>query len=167
MPLVASDCQDQSPVVASSHPLQSELNFPIGAKDDLDFTDEGERWALPIAVIDIVLFASKRALRASGLPRESAAWRAAMRVEEAEMPVRMQLARTTKGSIALMERFIKMLVKGFDERALQREPHMVLLREEFYEELKELLAKWLLCYLRSQDVATPKLSGSVRVHSQV
>ena len=32
---------------------------------------------------------------------------------------------------------------------------MVLLREEFYDELKPLLARWILCYLRAMDIATP------------
>ena len=47
------------------HPLKSELNFPIGIKVDLDYTREGERWKLPIALIDVVLFAARRAETAS------------------------------------------------------------------------------------------------------
>ena len=39
------------------HPLKSELNFPIGEKNDLHFTKEGERWRLPTVLFDVLLFA--------------------------------------------------------------------------------------------------------------
>ena len=38
------------------HPLKSELNFPIGDKFDLDGSEEGERWNLPIHLLDAVFF---------------------------------------------------------------------------------------------------------------
>jgi hypothetical protein len=38
------------------HPLKSELNFPIGDKFDLDGSEEGERWGLPIHLIDALFF---------------------------------------------------------------------------------------------------------------
>jgi len=38
------------------HPLKSELNFPIGDKFDLDGSDEGERWGLPIHLLDALFF---------------------------------------------------------------------------------------------------------------
>jgi hypothetical protein len=38
------------------HPLKSELNFPIGDKFDLDGSEEGERWNLPIHLLDAVYF---------------------------------------------------------------------------------------------------------------
>lgn len=40
------------------HPLKSELNFPIGAKFDLDGSERGERWSLPIHLIDAIFYAS-------------------------------------------------------------------------------------------------------------
>jgi len=39
------------------HPLKSELNFPIGAKYDLDFAPE--RWKLPIHILDAVFYAER------------------------------------------------------------------------------------------------------------
>ena len=39
------------------HPLKSELNFPVGEKMLLDMTSAGERWRLPMALIDVLLFA--------------------------------------------------------------------------------------------------------------
>jgi hypothetical protein len=40
------------------HPLKSELNFPIGDKFDLDGSDEGERWGLPIHLLDALFYHS-------------------------------------------------------------------------------------------------------------
>jgi hypothetical protein len=40
------------------HPLKSELNFPIGDKFDLDGSDEGERWGLPIHLLDALFFST-------------------------------------------------------------------------------------------------------------
>lgn len=36
--------------------LKSELNFPIGEKFDLDGATEGERWNLPIHLLDAVFY---------------------------------------------------------------------------------------------------------------
>ena len=38
------------------HPLKSELNFPIGDKFDLDGSDDGQRWSLPIHLLDAIFF---------------------------------------------------------------------------------------------------------------
>jgi hypothetical protein len=38
------------------HPLKSELNFPIGEKFDLDGAEEGERWGLPIHLMDAIFY---------------------------------------------------------------------------------------------------------------
>jgi hypothetical protein len=38
------------------HTLKSELNFPIGEKFDLDCSEEGERWSLPIHLLDAIFF---------------------------------------------------------------------------------------------------------------
>jgi hypothetical protein len=40
------------------HPLKSELNFPIGDKFDLDGAEEGERWDLPIHLLDALFYHS-------------------------------------------------------------------------------------------------------------
>jgi hypothetical protein len=39
------------------HPMKSELNFPIGAKYDLDFSPQ--RWQLPIHILDAIFFAER------------------------------------------------------------------------------------------------------------
>lgn len=38
------------------HPLKSELNFPIGDKFDLDGSDDGIRWGLPIHLMDALFY---------------------------------------------------------------------------------------------------------------
>ena len=38
------------------HPLKSELNFPIGEKFDLDGSEEGERWGLPVHLFDAIFY---------------------------------------------------------------------------------------------------------------
>jgi hypothetical protein len=40
------------------HPLKSELNFPIGDKFDLDGSEDGERWGLPIHLMDALFYTS-------------------------------------------------------------------------------------------------------------
>ena len=42
------------------HPLKSELNFPIGDKVDLDLTVDGERWRVPIVLLDALLYAEEK-----------------------------------------------------------------------------------------------------------
>jgi hypothetical protein len=39
------------------HPLKSELNFPIGPKEPVDFA--GERWELPIHILEAIFAVSK------------------------------------------------------------------------------------------------------------
>ncbi len=43
------------------HPLKSELNYPIGLKEPLDFTESkighGLRWELPFALFDPIFYA--------------------------------------------------------------------------------------------------------------
>jgi hypothetical protein len=38
------------------HPLKSELNFPVGEKYDLDGSEDGERWDLPIHLFDALFY---------------------------------------------------------------------------------------------------------------
>ena len=66
--LLRDGCLIMDEVDLILHPLKSELNFPIGAKHDLDFSPL--RWKLPIHLLDAIFmlsgdacrWASKRAL---------------------------------------------------------------------------------------------------------
>ena len=102
------------------HPLKSELNFPIGQKDPIDMA--GYRWELPIHLIDALFHHTQG--RTTGAPLSS---------EEERF----------------MSKFDAMIKKGYKCHALQRNPHVVLLSEAFYEqEMKPLVARWALIWIQ-------------------
>ena len=108
------------------HPLKSELNFPIGAKLDLDFAPH--RWKLPIHLLDAVFFASR-----------------------GRMSVGFHDSNRAHAILAQLAQLIQL---GYSTRALQRNPHVVLLNVEFYhEQLKPVLMDWLLLWLESQHLS--------------
>lgn len=97
------------------HPLKSELNWPSGSAEPLDFTapsygggTTGARWRLPWFLIDAVLVAS-------GSPTG----------------LDSQLA-TAYGSTAA-HALADALRRGFAAKTLQAVPHLVLLDRQFYE----------------------------------
>ena len=97
------------------HPLKSELNFPLGEKSDLDCSESGERWTLPIHLLDAVFYASTG--RASAF-------------EERGM------------AVEILKRISAVLSAGFASKALQRLPHITLLNLEWYHaSLKPLMAE--------------------------
>ena len=79
------------------------------------------------------------------------------------LPDRLHFSGTVDDTKKLYDELTKALERGYAARALQREPHMVLLRDEFYHlkgpngetSLKEVIARLLVRFLRSQDIATP------------
>jgi hypothetical protein len=107
------------------HPLKSELNFPIGEKHALPVSPE--RWNLAIHATDAVFVA------ASGtLP-----------------PSLQQSARARDVAAALRE----VIAAGYERRALQRSPHLVLLDLHWYkDEMRPVLAQWMLLYLEQSHV---------------
>jgi hypothetical protein len=87
------------------HPLKSELNFPIGEKFDLDGSDEGERWNLPIHLFDAFLYFSTG--RVSAFEQRGVA-------------------------LDILKQISAVIQKGIAERNLQRLPHIILLNPDFY-----------------------------------
>ena len=116
------------------HPLKSELNFPVGEKVLLDMTNQGERWRLPMTLIDALLFAEERIKQL----------REGHSTEQRQTPISLPAGylrnglpeRMPRGNKAeeLVRQLIRSIDAGFRSRALQSEPHMVLLREDFYNE---------------------------------
>ena len=103
------------------HPLKSELNFPIGRKEDLDF--HPERWDLPIHILDAIFAVSQ-----GSEPQTKS--------EQAE---------------AILKRLRVAVEDGYSKSFLQRSPHMVLLSEEFYiKSLKPILGEWTVLWLLRQ-----------------
>ena len=105
------------------HPLKSELNFPIGPKNDLDFTPL--RWKLPIHLIDAVFYYHTK--RVATFVKES---------PEVN---------------AILSRFRTTVKAGLEKNYLQEMPHLILLSLEFYEtQLKPILIEWLLLFIKGQ-----------------
>jgi hypothetical protein len=115
------------------HPLKSELNWPIGHKDPIDYSRSklgmGLRWDLFWHVLDAVFYAS------SG-----------------KMSVDFKDSRE---AISILESISSVIRRGVAEKHLQHTPHLVLLNRGFYhKELKPLIARWQLLYLRSKRLPT-------------
>ena len=110
------------------HPLKSELNFPVGERRPLDGADAGERWSLPMALVDAVFYASHRrsyALEARGEVLEA------------------------------LERLRAAVDGGYDRMAFQRLPHLTLLDPAYYHaHVKPPLAAVAFAWLQgSQHLA--------------
>ena len=119
------------------HPLKSELNFPIGAKAPLDFTQhagaDGLRWLLPFFLIDGILFAPNGKSSVLALDKSLEAQQIVARIKDA-------------------------IQTGFRTHVLQQMPHVVLLSRAFYDkELLPLLARWLLLWIGLQATGTSLL----------
>ncbi|KAJ1425171.1 hypothetical protein B484DRAFT_93375, partial [Ochromonadaceae sp. CCMP2298] len=113
------------------HPLKSELNWPLGAKEPLDFTrsrvGNGLRWGLPAHLLDAIF-------ACTGIP---------IIADIADSKVAM-------GILAELE---QVLALGFSTLQLQRSPHLALVSKNFYDaRMKSVLAKWLLLWLRARKM---------------
>jgi len=108
------------------HPLKSELNFPIGAKHDIDFAPL--RWKLPMHLIDALFYFQTHRVSVS--------------------------MKESPESKATLNEVAEVLRKGLRSNALQGTPHLTLLNLDFYEkEMKKVFAKWLLLFLKAQHFA--------------
>ncbi|AIO00701.1 hypothetical protein LPMP_311130 [Leishmania panamensis] len=131
------------------HPLRSELNFPIGPKYPIDMS--GPRWLLPIHLLDGI-FASQQ-----GRACEDVQW-------ELKYGSSSQTTHSVHGggsSLAeirdvqgekrrhALSAIRSAILTGFRQRALQREPHLVLLDAGHYyaEQLLPVLVPWLQLWL--------------------
>ena len=109
------------------HPLKSELNWPIGSKEPLDFTQSklgnGLRWDMQWHLLDAIFYASSK-----------------------KMTVAFDDSREAKH---ILQSIAAVIEGGMKSKFLQRTPHLVLLSSKFYHnDLKPLLARWQLLYLR-------------------
>lgn len=107
------------------HPLKSELNFPIGARVDLDF--QPDRWQLAIHLID-ALFYTERGTMAVGFKQSARA-------------------------LQVLARLTEVVQNGYHTRALLSKPHIVLLNPQFYHsKIKPVMANWVLLYLEQASM---------------
>lgn len=107
------------------HPLKSELNFPIGPKLDLDFAPL--RWKLPIHLLDAIFYADGGSLSVG--------------------------FKESNRAIDVLDKLKDVVTEGYKQRALQRNPHIVLLNPDFYHKyMKPIIAQWALLWLESQNL---------------
>lgn len=78
------------------HPLKSELNFPVGDKFDLDCTQNGERWNLPVHLFEALFFKQHAvAVKSDG-----------------DVP-----------ALVILQKIEQVIQSGITEKYLQRHPH--------------------------------------------
>ncbi len=112
------------------HPLKSELNWPIGEKHPIDFTRSkkfgmGLRWDAQWHLLDAIFYAQTK-----------------------KMSVDFSDSRE---ALSILESISAAIQRGVGENKLQHNPHVVLLDRDFYNtQLKPLLVRWQLLYLRSK-----------------
>jgi len=108
------------------HPLKSELNFPMGEKYDLDASQNGERWSLPIHLLDAILYSD------SG---------------------RMSVFEQSGQASEILQRISSLIQVGYNQRALQKLPHITLLNPDFYSvNLLPALAEWVYLWLQKHHL---------------
>lgn len=115
------------------HPLKSELNWPIGLKDPIDYSRSklgmGLRWDLFWHLLDGIFYSSTQ-----------------------KMSVEFKDSRE---AITLLQNISSVINRGISEKHMQYTPHLVLLSRAFYQkELKGLMARWQLLYLRNKRLPT-------------
>ena len=111
------------------HPLKSELNWPMGRRIPLDFSQsesgDGFRWKLPYFILDAIFAVTYGRSTAS----------------EAE---------GSQEATDLLEAIREVVKKAIAAKQLQTSPHLVLLDKGWYAEvLRPLLAQWTSIWLRA------------------
>ena len=114
------------------HPLKSELNWPLGRKEPLDFTRNkagmGLRWEMPYHLFDAFFYAM-----------------------EGRMTVPFQESRE---ALRILNDIKAKIEEGLGSKVMQRTPHLVLLNTTWYHaQLKPLLANWMLLWLASKRLS--------------
>ncbi|CCD20481.1 hypothetical protein, conserved, partial [Trypanosoma vivax Y486] len=118
------------------HPLRSELNFPIGAKHPIELS--GPRWEFPMHLFDAIFYCKGVTPTCNDnlfpLQQDHAI------NEAAEKEFREKTLATIRNVV----------FAGYQSRALQREPHIVLLDGAYYhQQLLPALLPWSQLWLFS------------------
>ena len=157
------------------NPLKSELNFPIGERDAIDMS--GDRWDLPIHILELVFAASRvanerdpvkrarlaaSAAKAAGssvaLDEEepSAAAKGASTSFRAVSSDRWQEAQRRTGLRAadIVSGMADILLDGWDAYKIKRIPHLVLMDRAFYNEhIRPLAAQWTFLWIQKNAMS--------------
>ena len=115
------------------HPLKSELNWPIGNREMIDFTKSklgmGLRWQIQWHLLDAIFYATDKKMTVG--------------------------FRDSREAIIILDQITAAINRGISKKMIQKTPHLVLLERKFYhDELKQLMARWMLLYLRSKRLPT-------------
>ena len=128
------------------HPLRSELNFPVGAKHDLDFSPT--RWNYPMFLMSVLLCADAAANSET--------------FSDDDIGNDVPLAKESSKILSHVHRLVSVLKTGHGQRSLQRVPHLVLLDKGFYEEaIRPLFTDITICWLENQHFDMSILPASV------
>lgn len=138
------------------HPLKSELNWPIGEKQPLDFTRSKKfgiglrwdaQWHLMVSLIlGIFIHMTYLDMLAQFLPLpiQDAIFYASTKNMSVDF-------NDSREAITILDSIAAAIQRGVAENKLQHTPHIVLLDRDFYSaQLKPLLVRWQLLYLRSK-----------------
>ena len=102
---------------------------------ELDYSPQ--RWQMPIHILDAIFYA-----------------------ETNRVSVGFKQSTRAKG---ILERLQTVIVDGYSIRALQRNPHIVLLNTEWYHtSLKPIMAEWLYMWIESQHMSALSQSQAVQ-----
>jgi hypothetical protein len=108
------------------HPMKSELNFPIGPKQELDLSPQ--RWLLPVHLLDAIYYCD---------------------LQRMSVPF-----RNSKRATAILQTLSHAMRQGYATRALQKNPHCILLNADWYHStMKPILADWAHLWLEANHVA--------------
>eukprot|EP00930_Biecheleria_cincta_P027556 TRINITY_DN19334_c0_g1_i1.p1 TRINITY_DN19334_c0_g1~~TRINITY_DN19334_c0_g1_i1.p1 ORF type:complete len:4939 (-),score=993.22 TRINITY_DN19334_c0_g1_i1:298-13221(-) len=108
------------------HPLKSELNFPTGPKSLIHHAPE--RWRLPLHILD-GFFAADDPARTPAQLKESHAAR------------------------QILQELSEVVLDGAEKKQLQKNPHLILLTEDFFHDrMKPILCQWLCLWLTCEHV---------------
>ena len=115
------------------HPLKSELNWPIGQKDPIDFSRSkigmGIRWDIQWHALDAIFYYTKK---------------------------KMSVAfKDSREAITILDQISDTIQQGIAQKHMQHTPHLVLLNKHYYHKnLKPPMARWMLLYLRNKRLPT-------------
>lgn len=128
--------------------LKSELNFPIGAKTDLEPLPQ--RFELPMFLLDGILFAQRGQVAVSTLPTAGRSSRGGGLTSHSA-PAASSTAWLQQPA-AILRQLQRVVEAGIDSYAIQRNPHLVLLSTQWYRaELRPVVAQWAVLWLLKQD----------------
>jgi hypothetical protein len=147
------------------HPLKSELNWPMGPKDPLDFTtatrrrgdkrtsgEVGLRWQVPFHLLDAVFFASSTE-RGGGVGSAGGP-------NDRRHKHKRRLLIESREAQSIVARIRSEVEEGARLKLLQRSPHLVLASKTWYGSvLKPLLVDWSLLWLHNKKVVGIKDSA--------